>query len=283
MTMTIDSQRWTKPPQAVLLDMDGVLFHGDRVIPSALDFVQAIETVPHLFLTNNPILLAEAVVDKLHRLGFARVSENQVLTSGMATARWLGRRRSGFRFYAVGAPGLRQVLEEAGGIADPDSAEFVVVGEGAGLDYQTLTQGVNLIIERGAELIATNPDTTVDSVRDGRRWILPGGGALLAPFQIATGVKPTVIGKPYPLLYEMALERLAVPARHALMIGDRPDTDILGAVESGLSSALVRTGRFGPGEAWPEGLPRPSWDVGSLTELLETLGRQWPGWPPNRH
>lgn len=278
----MDLQSQSIPPRAILFDMDGVLFHGDRVIPAALDFVRAIEAVPHLFLTNNPILPALEVVAKLHRMGFSRVRESQVLTSGMATARWLARRRPGFRFYDVGAPGLRQVLEEAGGVADAEAAEFVVIGEGAGLDYDTLTQGVNLIIERGAELIATNPDTTVDSVRRGRRWILPGGGALVAPFQTATGKQATVIGKPNPLLYEMALERLGLRAGHALMIGDRPDTDIRGAVESGLRSALVRTGRFGPGETWPEALPRPDWDAGSLTELWEALGRQWPGWPANR-
>ena len=115
--------------------------------------------------------------------------------------------------------------------------------------------------------MVTNPDSSVDAWHRGRRQVLPGGGALVAPFEVATGQKAVVIGKPEPLLFEMALERLGVPPEQCVMIGDRPDTDIAGAAALGMSTALVRTGRFTPGAPWPEGLPRPDWDVGSLPEL----------------
>ena len=90
------------------------------------------------------------------------------------------------------------------------------------------------------------------------------------PFEIATGRKAIVMGKPQPLLFEMAMQRLGADPADCIMIGDRPDTDILGAQRLGLRTALVRTGRFAPGEPLPDGVMNPDWDVDSLAEL-ETL------------
>jgi HAD superfamily hydrolase (TIGR01450 family) len=170
----------------------------------------------------------------------------------------------------VGADGLDAALREQGR-ADEDDADFVVVGEGPGLDFESLTTGINLVLRKGARLVVTNPDTTVDATRDGQHFVLPGGGALVAPFVAATGRQPVVIGKPEPLLYEMAMARIGVEPDHCIMIGDRPDTDIAGASQVGMRTALVRTGRFAPGEEYPAGLPVPEWDVGSLQELAEEL------------
>ncbi|MGB0723580.1 MAG: HAD-IIA family hydrolase, partial [Gammaproteobacteria bacterium] len=150
--------------------------------------------------------------------------------------------------------------------ADTRAPDYVVVGEGAGIDFEQLSLAINLVL-RGARLIGTNPDNSVDATRDGKRWVLPGGGALIAPIVTATGVTPTVIGKPEPLLYEIAMGHLGVSAGECLMVGDRPDTDIAGAQRLGMKTALVRTGRFGPGEPWPDGQPRPDYDVRSLAEL----------------
>jgi HAD superfamily hydrolase (TIGR01450 family) len=156
-------------------------------------------------------------------------------------------------------------------------ADVVVVGEGPGLDFEQLTVGINLILSRGARLVATNPDTAVDGVRDGRHVVLPGGGALVAPFAAATGVTPTFVGKPEPLLYEMSLEILGCTAGECMMIGDRPDTDIAGAERLGMWSALVRTGRFTPGRPWIEGMPPPDYDLNSLDDLIDALDRDVPG------
>lgn len=256
---------------AILLDMDGVLYHGDRPLPGAIGFLRRLAATPHLFLTNNPILTPEAVAAKLERLGFQGVAPEQVMTSAQATAYWLSQQLPGFRYYAVGADGLHQALS-ACGLPDEQQADFVVVGEGPGLDYDRLSCGINLILKRGARLVVTNPDQNVDAEIDGEHRVLPGGGALVAPFAVATGMEPVVIGKPQPLLFEMALERLGCAAENCLMIGDRPDTDIAGAAALGISTALVRTGRFGPGEAWPADVPKPDWDVRSLEMLSQSLG-----------
>lgn len=252
---------------AFLLDMDGVLYHGEKALPGAIDLLQRIARVPHVFLTNNPILPSTEVADRLQRLGFVRPDPRLIVTSAAATAAWLAREKPGFRYFAVGGQGLHSALREAG-VEDLDNADYVVTGEGPGLDFEQLTRGINLILKRGAKLVATNPDTTVDTTRDGVHLILPGGGALVAPFAAATGAAPVFVGKPAPLLYEMAMERLGAVAEDCIMVGDRPDTDILGAARLGMRAALVRTGRFAPGEAYPSDLPRPDWDAVSLPELL---------------
>jgi len=251
--------------------MDGVLFHGDTPLPGAIDFVRRLAGRPHLFLTNNPIRTPREVAEKLARLGFPAVEPAQILTSAIATAQWLAQQKPGFHFYAVGGEGLHRALETVG-MPDAERADFVVVGEGAGLDYDSLTIGLNLIQKRGARLVATNPDPNVDAVIDGRHRLLPGGGALVAPFAVAAGVAPVVIGKPEPLLFEMALARLSCEPGECLMVGDRPDTDIAGAARLGLRTAMVRTGRFGPGEPWPSNVARPDWDARNLEELAERLG-----------
>lgn len=263
------------PPKALLLDMDGVLYHGEQVLPHALTFMHAVANIPHLFLSNNPIRPPEAVADRLQRIGFERPPAEHILTSAIATARHLAQRKSGFRYYAIGAPGLDAALSRLGEAATED-VDFVVVGEGPGLDFDSLTLGINLIIKQGATLISTNPDASVDAHVDGEHRVLPGGGALVAPFEVATGRKAETIGKPRPLLYRMALGQLGCQPQDCVMIGDRVDTDVAGAQALGIPTALVRTGRFAPGDPWPAGQARADWDVTGLDELLALWRRQWP-------
>lgn len=256
---------------AILLDMDGVLFHGMNPIDGAMDFMQSIEYIPHVFITNNPIRLPESMADKMAEIGFKRPDEKLIITAGEATAVWLSQQKQDFRFFAIGADGLRKSLQKYG-YEDMDNADYVVIGEGEGIDYASITTGINLILKQGAQLISTNPDTSVDAFYRGKRAIMPGGGALVAPFIVATGKQPITIGKPMPLLYEIALQELNVPANDCLMIGDRPDTDILGAQQLGIQTALVRTGRFAPGEKLPDDMSTPDWDVENLMQLKSSLG-----------
>ena len=258
------------PFAALLLDMDGVLYRGDAPLPHAARFCRAIARWPHAFLTNNPTRTPAAVRAHLRALGLTPAPRAAVVTSAVATADWLARQRPGFRYFAVGGEGLHRALA-ARGRPDAAAADFVVVGEGPGLDYDSLTTGINLIL-RGARLVATNPDANLDGTRHGRPVVLPGGGALVAPFAVASGVRPVVIGKPEPHLYEIALHQLGVAAREAVMVGDRPDTDILGAQRLGMRTALVRTGRFPPGAPLPDGVAPPDWDVPDLAALLAAWG-----------
>jgi len=250
--------------------MDGVLYHGDSVLEGATRFVSRIPPPRRLFVTNNPIRSPEKVALKLSQMGFADIDESQVLTSAEATANWLAQQKPGFRYFAVGAEGLHEALAREG-VEDSVAPDYVVVGEGPGIDFNSLTTGINLVITGGAQLVSTNPDATVDATSDGQQIVVPGGGALVAPFEVATGRKAVVIGKPEPLLYEMAMQRLGAGPADCIMIGDRPDTDILGAQRIGMRTALVRTGRFAPGEPLPDGVRKPDWDVESLTEFEALL------------
>ena len=259
------------PFSAILLDMDGVLFHGMNCIDGAIAFMQSISHIPHVFITNNPIRLPEAMADKMAEIGFKRPDNKHIITAGEATATWLSQQKPGFRFFAIGADGLHKSLQKYG-YEDKENADYVVVGEGEGLDYAAITTGINLILKQGAQLISTNPDTSVDAFYKGKRAIMPGGGALVAPFVVATGIQPITIGKPEPLLYEIALQELKAEANACLMIGDRPDTDILGAQQLGIQTALVRTGRFAPGEPLPDNMVPPDWDVENLQQLKTSLG-----------
>lgn len=253
--------------------MDGVLYHGDTPISDALDFMEAIADIPHCFITNNPILLPGQVAEKMTSMGFAPPDLDKIITSGEAAAQWLNQQTPNYSYFAIGAEGLHQSLSKYG-YEDSENAEYVVIGEGAGMDYETLSIAINLVLKRNAKLISTNPDNTVDATLNGQHWVLPGGGALVAPVEVATGIKAITIGKPNPLLYEMALERINRPAKDCLMIGDRPDTDIQGALKIGMRTALVRTGRFLPGQAYPGNVGNPDIDVNSLNELLKLLYRR---------
>jgi HAD superfamily hydrolase (TIGR01450 family) len=266
-----------RPIKALLLDMDGVLFHGDTPLAGAAGFLRRIGQLPHLYVTNNPIRTPAQLVARLDAMGLGRPPAERILTSAEATACWLRHECPGFRYYAVGAEGLDLALRVYGE-PDAEQAQFVVVGEGPGLDFDSLTTGINLILKRSARLVATNPDTSVDDIHGGQHRVLPGGGALVAPFAAACGVRPVVIGKPEPALFDMACKRLGVTPADCVMVGDRPDTDIAGARRAGMRAALVRTGRFAPGAPWPQATPRPDWDVADLTELL----RAWEPLLPRR-
>ena len=253
-------------PRALLLDMDGVLYRGSSPIEGAAEFLHAICDRPFRFITNNPIATPEHVVSKMKAMGLGDFGANTVITSAQATARYLASEKADFRFYAIGESGLHTALSNVG-VEDDQAADYVVVGEGAGLDYQTLSRAIALI-QQGAMLISTNPDITVDGFMDGKPVVLPGGGALVAPVEKACEVKAITIGKPEPLLYQMALADLDVAAGDCVMVGDRPDTDILGAQRLGLKTALVRTGRFSIREPWPSEQASPDWDVADLQQLL---------------
>lgn len=256
--------------KAILLDMDGVLYRGESVIPEAVAFMLAIEHLPHAFITNNPTLPSVAIADRLERLGFRRPDPMQIITSAEATALWLSEQKRDFRYFAVGAEGLHMALRQYG-VEDMETADFVVIGEGAGIDYDAIATGINLIQQQGARLICTNPDHSVDAHINGKHCVLPGGGALVAPFAIAAATQPVFIGKPYALLYQIAMNRLGITPERCLMIGDRPDTDIAGAAALGMKTALVRTGRFAPGLRIPDDLPVPDWDVDTLDLLLNVF------------
>jgi 4-nitrophenyl phosphatase len=223
----------------LIIDMDGVLYRGSEAIPGTgafLDFLRG-QGIGFLLATNNSTKTPKQYVDKLADMGVA-VGVDEILTSAQATAAYLlGIAPPEARIFVVGQDGLFAALREAGFSPVEEQPEFVVVGMDFDVCYERLAQAT-LHIRAAARFIGTNADRTFPS----ERGIVPGAGALLALLETATGVTPTVIGKPGTAMVEQALARLGAHAATAGMLGDRLETDILAGRRAGLVTLLVLSG-----------------------------------------
>jgi len=257
--------------RGLILDMDGVLWEGNAPLPGLAEFFRFLRRrgIRVLLATNNASLSPESYREKLQRMDVA-VGTDEILTSAVATAEYLKTvARPGEKAYLIGEDGLRQAVESAGlRIAGPDDldARYVVVGMDRSLNWNKLACAT-INLRGGAQFIGTNSDATFPT----ERGIAHGNGAVLAALTAATGIRPKVIGKPYPALMAMAVKRLEVPKARIAAVGDRLETDILGARNAGLRSILVLTGVTGRKDLRKSRV-RPTWVVEDLPELM----RAWP-------
>lgn len=225
-------------PMSYVCDMDGVIYHGSRLIPGALDFVQRLQAGGHrfLFLTNNSQWTPRDLNHKIEQMGIS-VEESAFHTSAVATADFLSRQMPRGTAYVIGGAGLTHALYSVGFTLTEHNPDYVVVGETRSYDYEKIERAVRLI-HGGARFIATNPDLTGPS----EQGIVPACGALVAPIELATGKKPYFVGKPNPLMMWTALRSLQASPDQAFMIGDRMDTDIIAGTEAGMKTILVLSG-----------------------------------------
>jgi 4-nitrophenyl phosphatase len=239
--------------KGLIIDMDGVLWHGDKPIDGLDYFFQTLRqvSIPFVLATNNASLTQQQYVDKLAKFG-VDVSKGELLTSSMATAKYLDERLPADkrRVFVIGEDGLKLPLQQYGfeltGLYQVNQAEKGITDQGAdivvsGLDRKLTWDKLataTLNIKAGAEFFATNSDTTLPT----ELGEVMGNGGTLAALEAATGVKPVSIGKPAPILYQQALSVLGSTAEQTVAIGDRLDTDILGAVNADMRSILVLTG-----------------------------------------
>jgi len=265
----------------LIIDMDGVLWHGNNPIDGLIDFFAILRqlSLPFILATNNASLTQQQYVDKLKAMGVS-VSHNEILTSSMATASYLAKHLAPDqkKAFVIGEEGLKQPLLEQGflltdlyqvnqidkGITDV-GADIVVSGLDRQLTWDKLATAT-LNINAGAAFYATNSDTTLPT----ELGEVMGNGGTIAALTAATGVRPISIGKPEPILYQQALEKLATQPENTIAIGDRLNTDILGAVNAGLRSILVLTGISSE-----EDIKRvdynPTWVMADITELGQAL------------
>lgn len=250
-----------------LIDMDGVLYRGSKLIPGSDRFIGELvkRGIPFRFLTNNSQRTRLDVVTKLARLGI-EVEEEHVFTCAMATARFLAEQKASATAFVIGEGGLLTSLHQNGiAIVDHDP-DFVVVGEGRTYNLESVEAAVQMIMN-GAKLIATNPDPNCPMHNGGIR---PGCGALVSVLEVATGVKAFSVGKPSPIMMRAARKEIGLMTDQTTMIGDTMETDILGAVQLGFHSVLVLSGG-----AKKEDLDRyayrPDLVISSLAELLDLL------------
>lgn len=221
-----------------LIDMDGVMYRGSKLIPGADQFINhLLETnTPFLFLTNNSQRTRRDVSVRLQRMGIA-AEEKHVFTCAVATARFLAQQKPSGTAYVIGEGGLLHALHHNGYSIVDHTPDYVVVGEGRTLTFEMAEVAVQMILS-GAKLIATNLDPNCPTSTGTR----PGCGAVVALLEAATGIKAFSVGKPSPVMMRMARKELGLATSETVMIGDTMDTDILGGVQMGYRTVLVLSG-----------------------------------------
>jgi 4-nitrophenyl phosphatase len=256
-----------------IIDMDGVIWHGDVPMPRLVEFFDTLRqrNIQFVLATNNASRSAAQFIEKLSRMG-VRVLPNEILNSAQATATYIAAREPDARIYVVGEVGLMdelraQKLSVVNG-ADWHSATHVVCGLDQTLSYHKLADAC-LLIRRGAKFIGTNPDVTLPS----DRGIVPGNGAILALLRACTDVEPLIIGKPQPEMMLQAMQRMHSTPRDTAVIGDRLDTDILGGINAGLPSILVLSGVTSREQAQRDPIRADAIydDIAAITDALKSL------------
>jgi len=221
-----------------LTDMDGVLVHEGHALPGAADFLQRLVDRERRFLvlTNNSMFTPRDLRARLAASGLL-VPEESLWTSALATALFLSQQLPGGSAYVIGEAGLTTAVHEAGYTMTTSSPDYVVLGETRTYSFEAITTAIRLI-EGGARFIATNPDPTGPSAEGP----LPATGAVAALITRATGREPYVVGKPNPMMFRSAMNRIEAHSETTAMVGDRMDTDVVAGIEAGLATTLVLTG-----------------------------------------
>lgn len=261
----MDTQRLARA-RCFLLDMDGTIFLGNRLLPGARELFDTLRErgLEYLVLTNNSSRQPGQYADKLRRLGLD-VPDNRIFTSGEATATYLCQQMPGARVYVVGTPGLEDTFRAAGFTLDEERPDVAVLGFDTTLTYHKLWRLCDLL-RAGLPYIATHPD--VNCPLPG--GVMPDTGAMIAFVEASTGRRPDVIvGKPNPPIVEAVQARTGIPLAETCMVGDRLYTDIaLG--QAGVTTVLVLSGETTradlPGAPW-----QPDYVMQDLAELADVL------------
>jgi NagD protein len=254
------------PAECWLTDMDGVLIHEDHALPGAADFLDRLVDRERRFLvlTNNSIYTPRDLAARLARSGLL-VPEESIWTSALATATFLADQLPGGSAYVIGEAGVTTALHEVGYTLTDADPDYVVLGETRTYSFEAITKAIRLI-EAGARFIATNPDVTGPSLEGP----LPATGSVAALITKATGREPYFIGKPNPMMFRSALNRIEAHSETTVMVGDRMDTDVVAGIEAGLETILVLTGSTKASDI--DRFPyRPSRILDSIKDAIELI------------
>ncbi len=222
-----------------LIDMDGVLVQGNRMVPGADGFINRLrdQNRKFLILTNNPMYTTRDLAHRLQAIGL-QIEDHQIFTSALASASFLHHQRPDGKAFVLGESGLTEAIHNIGYIITDVEPDYVVLGETLAYDFQLIKKAIRLIHNTGARFIATNPDPSGPS----EGGLVPACGAMAALIETASGVAPFFIGKPNPLMMRLALNYLNIHSENTIMVGDRMDTDIVAGVTSGMETILVLSG-----------------------------------------
>ncbi len=253
--------------RALILDMDGVLWRGEQLLGDLPAIFAEItkKGLKVLMASNNSTKSPAAYSNKIRSLGVP-LEFWQLINSAEATADYLSQKfpQRG-PVYVIGESGLMETLEAKGFEISEDKAIAVIAGLDRKIDYRKIDIAANLITQ-GALFIGSNPDRTIPTPTG----FSPGAGTMLAAIEAASYVKPTIIGKPQPAIFELAMKRLGTKPEETLMVGDRLETDITGGQNIGCRTALVLSGvsNLAEGQAWQ---PKIDFIVDDLSALIKLL------------
>ena len=221
-----------------ICDMDGVIYHGNTLIPHVKEFIEWLENNKknYLFLTNGSGRSPRELAQRLENMGL-NISEEHFYTSAQATASFLASQCEHGSAYVIGEPGLTYALYEAGFSMNDINPDYVVFGSSRSLNYEQIEKASRLVMN-GAKLIGTNSDLTDPS----ENGLVPACRALISPIELTTGRKAYFVGKPNPLMMRHALKKLGCHRVDAALIGDRMDTDIIAGIEAEIDTVLVLSG-----------------------------------------
>ncbi len=221
-----------------ICDMDGVIYHGRRILPGVLEFVNWLQDSgkQFLFLTNSSEKTPTELSRKLQGMGLT-VEPEHFYTSAQATADFVSTQSPGSSAFVIGDSGLMNALHSAGIRFTDKQPDYVIIGETPSYGYDSIRRAMNMVLG-GARLIGTNPDVSGPS----ERGIVPGCRALISPVEMVTGKEAYFIGKPNPLMMRTGLKLLGVQRSECVIIGDRMDTDIIAGIESEIDTVLVLSG-----------------------------------------
>jgi NagD protein len=221
-----------------IIDMDGVIYHGNRLLPGVKEFVDWLRTArkKFVFLTNSSERSPKELKAKLSRLGI-EVDASVFYTSALATAMFLSSQKPRGSAFIIGEAGLINALYNVGYTMNNVDPDYVVMGETRTYSYEKIEHAVNLVL-KGAKLIGANPDLT-GPIENG---IAPATKSLIAPIELATGRDAYFVGKPNPLMMRNGLKKIKCTREESIIIGDRMDTDIVAGIESEIDTCLVLSG-----------------------------------------
>ncbi|MTA29686.1 MAG: HAD-IIA family hydrolase [Actinobacteria bacterium] len=247
-----------------LTDMDGVLVHEGVALPGAADVIKQWQAqgLRFLVLTNNSIYTPRDLAARLKATGL-NIPEESIWTSALATADFLHSQKPKGTAYVIGEAGITTALHEVGYTQTDVNPDYVVLAETRNFNFESLTKAIRLI-NSGSRFIATNPDATGPSAEGP----LPATGSVAALITKATGKEPYIVGKPNPMMFRSAMNKIDAHSESTGMIGDRMDTDVVAGIEAGLHTILVLTGIADDAEIakYPY---RPNEILNSIADLLD--------------
>lgn len=251
-----------------LIDLDGTMYRGNEVIEGAIEFVDALvtEDIPYLFLTNNSSKTQADVADHLNGMGIKATAEN-IMTTSIATAKYISNQKAGARCYVIGESGIRNALEQEGLILADTNCDYVVFGIDREITYEKYAIAC-LEIRNGATFISTNSDIAIPT----ERGLLPGNGALTSVITVSTNQQPIFIGKPEAVIMSEALKVLGTKHTDTLMVGDNYNTDIKAGINSGVDTLMVFTG-VTPFSDYSSLEVKPTYHVQNLVEWIPNLSK----------